>query len=103
MKCLRVDKFYPYFDLGCIIKKHDMVFVYFKSYCQYHFVNVYTSKKMVFTTKCQNKQDTENVHLSTFCQRMVSNDFKNVLNDYCQQNCSNVPGSMTTSGFQNYP
>ena len=42
-----------------------------------------------------NKQDTENVlHLSTLCQRTVSDVFKNVLNYYFHQNCRNFPGSI---------
>ena len=40
----------------------------------------------------QNKQDTENVvHLSTLSRRTVSDDVKNVLNDYLHQNCPNSP------------
>ena len=35
-----------------------------------------------------NKEDTENVvHLSTFYQMVVADDFKNVLKDYVHQNC----------------
>ena len=53
----------------------------------------------------QSKQDTGNVvHLSTFSRRIVSDDFKNVSNDYIRHNCPNFPGSMTTSGLANaYP
>ena len=53
----------------------------------------------------QNIQDIENiVHLSTFSQRIVSDDIKNVLHDYVHQNCPNFVGTMTTSGFPNgYP
>ena len=44
------------------------------------------------TSLSQNKQDTENaLHLSTFSQRIVSNDFKIVLIDYLHQNCHNFP------------
>ena len=50
----------------------------------------------------QNKQDTENVvHLSTFTQRIVLHDFKNVLNNYFNHNCQNFPDSMITSGLPN--
>ena len=41
------------------------------------------------------------VHLSTSCQMIVLNYFKNVLNDYSHQNCPNFPGSMPTSGLPN--
>ena len=54
------------------------------------------------TSKSRNNQDAQNVvHLSTFSQRIVSDKFKNVLNDYLHQNCPNFPGSMTTSGLPN--
>ena len=50
----------------------------------------------------QNKQNTENVlHLLIFCQRIVSDVFKNKLNDYFHQNCRNCLGSMITSGLPN--
>ena len=50
----------------------------------------------------QNIQDTEIVvHLSLFCQRLDSDNFKNVLNDYFHQNCRNLSGSMITSGLPN--
>ena len=52
----------------------------------------------------QNKLDAENVvHLSTFCQGIVSEDIKIVLNEY-HQNCRYFPGSIITSGLTNgYP
>ena len=50
----------------------------------------------------QSMQDSENVvHLSLFCQRIDSDNFKNVLNDYLHQNCRNFSGSMITSGLPN--
>ena len=50
----------------------------------------------------QSNQDTENVvHLSTFCQRIISDDLKIVLNDYFHQNGRNFPDGMITSGLQN--
>ena len=46
--------------------------------------------------KRQNKQVIENVvHLSTSSQRIVSDDFNNVLNDYLHQNYPNFLGSIT--------
>ena len=50
----------------------------------------------------QNKQHAENVvHLSNFCQKIVSDEFKSVFNDSFYQNCRNFPGSMITSGSLN--
>ena len=47
-------------------------------------------------------KDIENVlHLSNFCQRIVSGDFQNVLNNYYHQNCSDCPGSMISSSLSN--
>ena len=41
------------------------------------------------------------MHLYIFCQSRVSDDFKNVLNDYFHKNCRNFPDSMFTSGLPN--
>ena len=47
-------------------------------------------------------KDRENtMHVSTFSLWIVSDDFKNVLDDYLHQNCPNFQGSMTTSSLPN--
>ena len=38
-KGLYADKFYPYFDFQCIIKIQNVVYVHFKSSCQYQFTD----------------------------------------------------------------
>ena len=103
-KGLFAFEFYPYFDLESIITTNNFVFVHLKSSCQYRFTKKRWNRKQNGVLS-QNKQDTENVvHLSTFSQRIVSDDFKTVLNDYLHRNCPEVLGSMTTSGLPNgYP
>ena len=95
-KGLNADKFYLYFDFQCIIKIHNFVFVHFKSSCKYQL----TGKTMTSKVLIQNNQDAENVmHLSNFCQRIVSDNFKSVFNDVFYRNCRNFPGSMITFRF----
>ena len=41
------------------------------------------------------------MHLSHSSHRIVSDDFKNVGNDYFHQNCHNFPGSVITCQVSN--
>ena len=92
-KALSADKFYPYIDFVSIIKKHNLVSVHFKFSCQYQFAGkTMTSKAKVKINKIQK--------MVCVCQP-VSDDFKNVPNDYFDKNCQIFPGSMITSGLRN--
>ena len=101
---LIAGEIYPLLYLEYIIQTNNVVFVHFKSSCQYQF----TRKTMASKAKWRLTPEGKRFRKCCVSLNLLSDGsrrwLKNVLKDYLHQNCPNFPCYMDTSGFPNgYP